>query len=97
MSNKITIYQVLPRLLTNTQNKNVENGTIQENGCGKINDITLSFLKRIKSNGFPIFGIQVLLNMQHRLIIANTEYAQTHIVLSKEKQDHLTQLKITMT
>lgn len=52
MSNKITIYQVLPRLLTNTQNKNVENGTIQENGCGKINDITLSFLKRIKSNGF---------------------------------------------
>ena len=52
MSNKITIYQVLPRLLTNTQNKNVENGTIQENGCGKINDITLSSLKRIKSNGF---------------------------------------------
>lgn len=52
MNKKITIYQVLPRLLTNTQHKNIKNGSINENGCGKIDDITLAFLKRIKSNGF---------------------------------------------
>lgn len=52
MDEKITIYQVLPRLQTNALHKNVVNGTIQENGCGKLGDFTLAFLKRIKSIGY---------------------------------------------
>lgn len=48
---KISIYQVLPRLFGN-QNKNQKfNGTIQENGCGKMNDFTPKALQEIKKLG----------------------------------------------
>ena len=36
----INIYQVLPRLYTNRQGENIPNGTIYENGCGKLNYFT---------------------------------------------------------
>ena len=51
MNKKISIYQVLPRLFGN-QNKNPKfNGTIQENGCGKMNDFTPKALQEIKKLG----------------------------------------------
>ena len=49
---KIFIYQLLPRLLGNTQSNNIQNGTIEENGCGKFNDITGKFLNQLKKNGY---------------------------------------------
>lgn len=52
MSSKIILYQVFPRLLTNAVQRNMPNGSLQENGCGKLNDITLPYLKRVKANGF---------------------------------------------
>ncbi|MDO5523632.1 MAG: alpha-amylase family protein [Bacteroidia bacterium] len=51
-SQKILIYQVLPRLLGNTRTTNIQNGTIEENGCGKFNDITGKFLHQLKKNGY---------------------------------------------
>lgn len=51
-SRKIFIYQVLPRLLGNTRSDNVPNGSIEENGCGKFNDITEKFLAGLKKNGY---------------------------------------------
>ena len=51
MEHKIVIYQLLPRLFSNTCDKCVINGTIEENGCGKMNDITATVLKEIKSLG----------------------------------------------
>ena len=51
MEQKIVIYQLLPRLFSNTCDKCVINGSIEENGCGKMNDITATVLKEIKSLG----------------------------------------------
>jgi len=51
MSQKFTVYQLLPRLFGNTSHNNIPNGTIDENGCGKLNDITSKALQSIKSLG----------------------------------------------
>lgn len=50
--NKIFIYQILPRLFTNTNSNNIKGGTIDENGSGKFEDISTSFLKKIKKQGY---------------------------------------------
>ncbi len=50
--NKIFIYQILPRLLGNTYDNNIKSGTIEENGCGKFEDISSSFLKKLKKEGY---------------------------------------------
>jgi len=51
MFQKFTIYQLLPRLFGNRCTKNIPSGTIEENGCGKFNDITDKALKSIKGLG----------------------------------------------
>lgn len=51
MSDKIIIYQLLPRLFTNTCTTCVANGDIATNGVGKMNEITSARLKEIKALG----------------------------------------------
>ena len=48
---KLIIYQLFPRLFTNTCDTCVPYGDIQTNGCGKFNDITLKVLKSIRDLG----------------------------------------------
>ena len=48
---KPIIYQILPRLFTNMNNTCIPAGTLQQNGCGKFNDITPSLLRSIKDLG----------------------------------------------
>ncbi len=48
---KIIIYQVLPRLFGNTNDKLKSNGSLKQNGCGKFNDFTTERLKEIKELG----------------------------------------------
>lgn len=48
----MNIYQVLPRLFGNTQTTNKPNGTIEENGCGKMNYFTEKVLKSIQKMGY---------------------------------------------
>lgn len=52
MQEKITIYQVLPRLYGNRETNNAVAGSIGQNGCGKMNDFTGKELKRIRDFGF---------------------------------------------
>src|SRR5882757_4757286 len=52
MEHKLIIYQLLPRLFGNTQTLNKTNGSIEENGVGKLNDITDKALQEIKNMGF---------------------------------------------
>lgn len=47
MNDKLIIYQLLPRLFSNTQEHCVPNGTIEQNGCGKLNGITETALKSL--------------------------------------------------
>lgn len=42
---------MLPRLFTNYNETCIPAGTIEQNGCGKLNDITLSILKSIRGLG----------------------------------------------
>ena len=50
--NKLTIYQLLPRLFGNTNQRNKFYGSIEENGVGKFNDINDKALQEIKKMGF---------------------------------------------
>ena len=45
------IYQLLPRLFANYNQSPVPNGTIEQNGCGKLNDVTPKVLEEIKNLG----------------------------------------------
>jgi glycosidase len=48
---KPIIYQLFPRLFTNTCDHCVPNGTIKQNGSGKMNDITLPVLNKLRDLG----------------------------------------------
>lgn len=48
---KFVIYQLLPRLFTNYEPNPVPNGSIEQNGCGKLNHITAKALRSIRSLG----------------------------------------------
>ena len=48
---KPIIYQVFTRLFGNRNTSCVENGTIEDNGCGKMNDIDMRTLRRIRDLG----------------------------------------------
>lgn len=48
---KPVIYQMLPRLFANTCGNCVPDGDIEQNGCGKLNDITDKVLDRIRDLG----------------------------------------------
>ena len=48
---KIIIYQIFTRLFGNTNTTRKNNGMLDENGCGKMNDFTPATLRRIKELG----------------------------------------------
>ena len=48
---KIILYQVFTRLYGNRNTNRVKNGTIEQNGCGKLNDFTPSVLKQMRETG----------------------------------------------
>ena len=48
---KMIIYQVFTRLFGNNEVNNVYNGSLQENGCGKMDDFTNKALHEIKKLG----------------------------------------------
>ena len=50
-SSKIIIYQVFTRLYGNKNTTRKEDGTLAENGCGKLNDFTPTALKKIRAMG----------------------------------------------
>lgn len=52
MQEKITIYQVLPRLFGNKGGQNVPAGSIAENGCGKMADFTAKVLGAVRDFGY---------------------------------------------
>jgi len=51
-NHKLIIYQLLARLFGNTKTVNKHYGSIEENGVGKLNDITDKALQEIKKMGF---------------------------------------------
>ena len=61
MKEKIFIYQLFPRVFTNTNSTNLQNGLLSQNGCGKFNEISLLLLRKLKKQGYThIWYIGVL-------------------------------------
>lgn len=52
LNKKILIYQVLPRLFNNSSKPSVAWGSIDDNGCGKLNYFSSSVLNKIQEMGF---------------------------------------------
>ncbi len=52
MMEKVLIYQVFTRLYGNRNLTRKENGTLAENGCGKMNDFTPKVLKELAQTGY---------------------------------------------
>ena len=50
-SNKIILYQIFTRLYGNRNTTRKENGSLAENGCGKMKDFTPTALQKIKAMG----------------------------------------------
>lgn len=48
---KVIIYQMLPRLWGNIGGKNIKNGTLKDNGCGKFSSIDTIYLEYLRSLG----------------------------------------------
>ncbi len=71
MNKKIFIYQILLRLFGNQNITNKPNGTMEENGSGKFDDISEKVLKTLAKNGYThIWLIGVLAHA------STTEYMQ---------------------
>lgn len=51
MSNKVIIYQVLPRVFGNVNSNPISNASFKINGSGKLNDFTVEVLNKIKELG----------------------------------------------
>ena len=66
MSEKKVIYQLLPRLFTNYNGHCVPSGTIEQNGAGKLNDITPRILREIKKLGVTHVWYTGVIEHSHR-------------------------------
>ena len=51
MSDKIVIYQIFTRLYGNNCTARIPNGSIEDNGCGKLNHFTPKVLRQIRQMG----------------------------------------------
>ena len=83
MKKKIIIYQVLPRLFGNMNSTNAINGSIEENGVGKLSAFSHDVLQAIKKMGFTHIWYTGLL--EHA---TQTDYSKYGI-----RNDHLAIVK----
>ena len=69
--NKLIIYQVFTRLFGNNNNHCINNGSITENGCGKMADFTAKALGEIKKLGVThIWYTGIIEHVRKRIIVA---------------------------
>lgn len=60
---RLIIYQMFPRILTNNNENCVRYGTLEENGSGKFNDITAKVIKSIKELGVNTIWLTGVIEM----------------------------------
>jgi glycosidase len=82
---KISIYQVLPRLFGNRNPHPIPNGSIEENGCGKLSAFTGTVLKEIKKMGFNHIWYTGLLEHATQTDYADFGIQKDHSAIVKGK------------
>jgi glycosidase len=85
MDEKILIYQVLPRLFGNDNKTTVFNGSIEENGCGKLSAFTDKALNEIKSMGFTHIWFTGLLEQATQTDYSSYGIRKDHPAIVKGK------------
>ena len=63
MKEKLIIYQTFPRILTNNNPGCVQFGTLEQNGSGKLNDISTTLLKSLKTMGVNCIWLTGVIEM----------------------------------
>lgn len=71
MNNRLIIYQAFPRIFTNTNDSCVPNGTYEQNGSGKLNDITPRLLKSLKELGINCIWLTGIIEMATKTSFEN--------------------------
>lgn len=79
------IYQLLPRLFGNDNTRCIPDGTIHENGCGKLNDITYKALEEIKKLGVSHIWYTGLLEHATQTDYSTTGIRKDHSAMVKGK------------
>lgn len=62
-NNRLIIYQTFPRIMTNMNKECVRGGTLELNGCGKLNDLTPKVLKSLADLGINCIWLTGLIEM----------------------------------
>lgn len=60
---KLIIYQAFPRIFTNTNDSCVPSGTYEQNGSGKLRDLTLKLLRSLKDMGVNTIWLTGIIEM----------------------------------
>lgn len=60
---KLIIYQAFPRIFTNTNDSCVPSGTYEQNGSGKLRDLTLKLLRSLKDMGINTIWLTGIIEM----------------------------------
>lgn len=68
---KLIIYQAFPRIFTNTNANCIPNGTYEENGAGKLNDITPKLLKSLSKMGINCIWLTGVIEMATKTSFAD--------------------------
>lgn len=81
----MTIYQIFTRLYGNACSNNVQDGTIEQNGCAKMNGFSDKVLKRIKNDGYTHVWYTGLLEHATQTDYTDHGIAKDHPVVVKGK------------
>ncbi len=82
---KISIYQVLPRLFGNKNEQQEWNGSLETNGCGKMNDFNAKALNEIKSLGITHVWYTGIIEHATQTDYSNYGIAKDHPAIVKGK------------
>ena len=83
---KIIIYQIFTRLFGNRTNVCKHNGTIAENGCGKMNFFTDEVLQQIRAKGYTHVWYTGVIRHATATDYSPTAYRASILPLSRERQ-----------
>ena len=83
MNDKLVIYQVFTRLFGNSNISRIPNGTIEQNGCGKMNDFTNKALKEMKELGITHIWFTGLLEHATKTDYSNFNIPKDNPVIVK--------------
>ncbi len=73
MKEKLIIYQAFPRIFTNTNDHCIPDGTYEQNGSGKLNDITPRLLNSLRALGVNCIWLTGIIEMATKTAFADGE------------------------